>query len=472
MLHTLSHTYNGYSTNVRFNFDYQALSDNYFQFTNSTQPNNSGGFNMYGNTGEQTLPITLVLTTKYNGCRSPQRVVNYATLNIFPRGIGGEIIDPLCPLVVENNDSVYTTGFDTATGDAVNGYIWQYSTTGNEPWTTIGGQGAISLPLWTMEVLGIERMYYIRRVAKHGGNCGGDESSNIIKIETPDVMVTPKFSLPSIICKQNGFQLLPTTSSNGIVGTWHTFQVSISNGISTPSISAPINPSQFSTATAGTFKFIFIPSTTNAVCSDFLIYEVKIYDYITPNPPVANSYCETQQAFSLPLISTNNPAAAILWEVLNENTGNYVAVSAWNTNLYVLYDNPTHANGKEILTFRIALNTNTTVPNYYPCGNIATKNIQLKRKVKFSIPSPISYCVGQTTGLLSLPTQVNIINGKWRIGNTIVTSINTATVGTFVYTYSGDNTCEPYTFTVIIKPNTIVPTFDLPANTCVGVPAP
>ncbi len=314
VLQTVNSDYTGYSASFPISFNYTAL--------------NGNGFIYNGATPGAYLYLTLVITTTYNGCTSSTRVPYYTRIAIYPRSIGGAILVPTCPLMIQNNPAVLTMAYNPAT--ALTAYDWMYCTnytqttpgnyTCNSSWQLLYAADAVDLPLWIPAVLGIPRPYIVKRVARAGVNCGASEDSNSVEVVSPQGLATPNFTLPGALCKTAVTTYYPMpVASPAVSGSWYTI-----TSVNPPAIST--NPvTSINLATAGTFSFIFIPnnpSSNNGVCYDFVKWTVTVGTAFTPTFNPIGPYC-AGTAFTLPATSSNGIAGSWTPAVNNTATTTY-----------------------------------------------------------------------------------------------------------------------------------------------------
>lgn len=137
----------------------------------------------------------------------------------------------------------------------------------------------------------------------------GKSTTKCVIPTTITVTVTPKvipvFTISTTLCAGNAVPLLPTTSNNGITGTW--------------------NPSIVNPFSSGTYTF----TPASGVCAAIATITISIQRSIVPIFSFNTSLCSGQQAPVLPGISDNGIAGT--WNpatVSNTTTGNYIFTPA------------------------------------------------------------------------------------------------------------------------------------------------
>src|SRR3989442_10926509 len=128
------------------------------------------------------------------------------------------------------------------------------------------------------------------------GQCATTATMDI----TIDPQITPTFTQAGPYCQFSTAPALPTTSNNGITGTW--------------------NPATVSTATAGTTTYTFTP--TAGQCATTATIDITIDPQITPTFTQACPYCQFSTAPALPTTSNNGITGA--WKSVME--GNRAAL--------------------------------------------------------------------------------------------------------------------------------------------------
>ena len=217
---------------------------------------------------------------------------------------------------------------------------------------------------------------------------------------TVNPIVTPVFSFgPSlVICNNGSVPALPTTSDNGVTGTW--------------------SPSVVDNHNSGTY--IFTP--TAGLCAVPYTFSVTVNPNITPSFSFGTNLtiCAGGTVPSLPATSQNGITG----------TWNPAVVDNQNSGAYIFTPNA----GQCALPFTFVVTVN---PNLTPT---------------FSFGTTLTICAGGSVP--SLPTtSTNGITGTW--SPSLVDNQNSAT---YTFTPSAGQCSLPATFTVTVNPN-VTPTF-------------
>ncbi|HRG59586.1 MAG TPA: gliding motility-associated C-terminal domain-containing protein [Bacteroidia bacterium] len=220
---------------------------------------------------------------------------------------------------------------------------------------------------------------------------------------TVDANVTPTFTAVANVCQNATAPVLPTNSNNGITGAW------------SPAVS---------TATAGTTTYTFTPNAGQCAISTTL--NITVDAPVTPTFATIGPLCLNASAPSLPGASNNTTPIIGTWSPATINTAS------------------------------AGITTYTFTPNVGECATTTTLDIEITNSITpvFSAIGPL--CLGSTAP--SLPTTSNnipAISGTWSPA-----VINTASVGTFTYTFTPDaGQCAGTTTMDITITNSITPSF-------------
>lgn len=137
---------------------------------------------------------------------------------------------------------------------------------------------AATSPLANYTAISVGGTYYIK--ASNGTEC-----SNVQPVEVRiNTKAIPQFSIPTLLCLNSAPPALPTTSDNGIQGSW--------------------NPSVISTGSIGTTTYEFTPNAGE--CAEKYSLIIEITDEIVPVFANIGPYCQGSLALGLPLKSDNN----------------------------------------------------------------------------------------------------------------------------------------------------------------------
>ncbi len=238
-----------------------------------------------------------------------------------------------------------------------------------------------------------------------GGQCATATTMSV----TVNPSTTPTFTGLGPYCVNSVPAALPTTSNNGVAGTW--------------------NPAAISTATAGTVTYTFSP--TGSPCANTATMAVVVNSSITPTFTALGPYCTGATPAALPATSNNGIAG----------TWNPATIS-------------TATAGNTIYTF---------TPTGSTCATTATMTVTVNASIAPTFTALGPYCVGTAPAALPL-TSTNGVVGTWN-----PTTISTATAGTATYTFTptGSTCATTATMTVTVSA-TITPTFTALGTYCVG----
>ena len=297
---------------------------------------------------------------------------------------------------------------------------------------------------------------------------------------TVDVNITPTFSFGTIltICSGGAVPALPTTSTNGITGTW--------------------NPSTVSNTASGTYTF----TPTAGQCATTATFTVTVNPNITPTFSFGTtlSICDGGTVPVLPATSTNSITGT--WSpstVSNNASGTYTFTPtagqcAVPTTFTVTVNpvlTPTFSFGTALSicngsaapalpntstngiagTWSPATISNTTsgtytfTPNAGQCGTTATLNVTVVANTvpAFSFGTTLTICSGGTVPALP-NTSDNGVSGTW-----LPATVSNTASGTYTFTPTAGVCATTQTFTVTVNP-IVTPTFSFgtTASICVG----
>ncbi len=214
----------------------------------------------------------------------------------------------------------------------------------------------------------------------------------------PNILPTFSFGTALTICAGGTVPTLPTTSANGITGTW--------------------SPSVVDNQNSGVYTF----TPTAGLCATTATFTVTVNPNITPTFSfgTALTICAGGTVPTLPTTSTNNITGTWSPSVVdNQNSGVYTFT-------------PTAGLCATTATFTVTVNPNVTPT--------------------FAFGTAITVCAG--ANIPTLPTtSTNNITGTW-----IPSTVSNQTSGTYTFTPTAGQCATTATFTVTITPN-IVPTF-------------
>ncbi|MFC0776391.1 beta strand repeat-containing protein, partial [Terrimonas alba] len=308
-------------------------------------------------------------------------------------------------------------------------------------------------------------------------NAGQCATTTTITISVNPI-ITPTFDAIAAICSGNTAPVLPTTSNNGINGTW--------------------SPATVSNTTSATYTF----TPEEGQCAVSVTLNVAVTDPITPTFNPIPAICQNATAPELPTTSLNgitgtwNPAV-----VSNNADGTYTFIPddgqcAATTTITVtvtdqitpVFENPgpfclnssapalpaVSSNGisgtwspASISTADAGTTDYIFTPDEGQCGTVVTMSITIADQVTPTFNGIAPLCQNSTPPTLPT-TSINNISGTWSPA-----VINTDDPGTTVYTFTPDaDECgSETTLSITIEPR-VTPTFDLATTICANSPAP
>lgn len=241
-------------------------------------------------------------------------------------------------------------------------------------------------------------------------------TNNLSNSLTPQCLIvdagaTPTFGAIGPFCEGSTTATLPTTSTNGVVGTW------------SPALS---------TTTPGTSNYVFHP--TNAGCADSITVSVTIDPSVTPTFNAVGPFCQGELA-GLPTASSNGISGS--WSPPFSTT-------TVGTQTYTF----TPAAGSVCATTEV-LNVLVDAPS----------------TTQFNTIAPI--CVGTTPPSLT-STSLDGFTGTWA-----PSSINSAVAGTTYYTFTPTSGQCASSYTMSVDINDLNdPTFTQIPALCLGSNSP
>jgi hypothetical protein len=293
---------------------------------------------------------------------------------------------------------------------------------------------------------------------------------------TMDVVVnenmTPTFAQVGPYCAGTPPATLPSTSTNGVDGSWN---------------------AAISTAAAGTTTFTFTPTTG---CNTTATMDVVVNENMTPTFAQVGPYCAGTPPATLPSTSTNSVAgswnAAISTAAAGTITYTFTSTTGCNTTAtmdvvvienvtttfaqvgpYCIGATPatlpsTSTNGVDG-SWNAAISTaaaGTTTFTFTPtagCNTTATMDVVVNEIMTPTFPQLGPYCVGYTHATLP-STSTNGVAGTW---NTTI-STATASVGTTTYTFTPTDDCNTTATMDVVVNEIVTPTFAQVDPYCVG----
>ena len=307
--------------------------------------------------------------------------------------------------------------------------------------------------------------YYIQTVSNSDGACVSATRISVTVTVNPNV--TPTFTAVSPICSGGSLSALPTTSNNGVTGTW--------------------SPALNNTATT-----IYTFTPTAGLCATTTTLTITVNPNVTPTFTAVSPIC-TGDALS-PLPTTSNNSITGTWSpaLNNTTTTTYTFTPtagqcATTTTLTITVNStpttptftavspicsgdalsalPTTSNNSITGTWSPALNnTATTTYTFTPtagqCATTTTLSITVTPNVTptFTAISPI--CSG--AALSALPTTSNNgVTGTWS------PALDNTTTTTYTFTPTAGQCATTTTLDITVTPN-VTPTFTAVAPICSG----
>jgi len=218
--------------------------------------------------------------------------------------------------------------------------------------------------------------------------------------------ITPTFDPIPNICYQTVVPTLPSTSTNGITGTW--------------------NPATISNTASGTYTF----TPTPGFCALPTTIDINV-DIINPLFDAIAPICEGGTVPSLPLISTNGITG----------TWNPATISNTTSGIY------------------------TFTPDANQCATTTNLNVTITPNITPTFNPIASICENSTSPILPL-TSNNGITGTWNPA-----TVSNTTSGDYIFTPTTGQCATNFTLTVTVNPN-ITPTFNSIDAICDGDSTP
>jgi gliding motility-associated-like protein len=237
----------------------------------------------------------------------------------------------------------------------------------------------------------------------NAGQCATPGTLNI----TVNPQITPSFNPIGPLCQNSATPALPTTSINGITGTW--------------------NPANINTGSTGATNYLFTPNTGQCATSGSITVTVT-----SPVTPVFNNIgplCQNSTPPALPATSTNGISGT--WNPPNINT------TIAQTTTY------------------------TFTPNGGQCATPGTLNITVTPQITPTFNTIGPLCENSTPPALT-PTSTNGITGTWNPVN-----INTGTTGAtnYLFTPNTGQCASSGSITVTVTPP-VAPVFNAVGPLC------
>lgn len=370
----------------------------------------SPGTNLGGTTGATVThngsgPNTYTVIGTSNGCASAPVTVNVTISTSLTISVV-----PASATICEGSSVVLT-----ATGGT--NYDWTVNPTGLNPTnaaTVTANPGTTQTYTVTGETSG----------------CTGNTTVTV----TVTPATVPTFTALTAVCRGGTAPTLPTTSNNGITGTWS---------------SAP------STATAGTFNFTFTPSTGQCATTAGISFVVNAP--VTPTFNPMPSVCVGTPVANLPANSNNGIPGGWSPAIVTSAPGtfNYVftpspgqcATTAGNTLIVNPNPTPTVASVTTCANSPITLCANGSGGTFAwsPAGSLSSSSgacvtSTVSSNTTYTIVETLNGCTGSTTATVTIaagltitvtPSSATICNGE-----SVTLTANGGPAGATNYTWS------------------------------------
>jgi len=281
---------------------------------------------------------------------------------------------------------------------------------------------------------------------------------------TPNI--TPTFTAVTPICSGDTLAALPTTSNNGITGSW--------------------SPALNNTATT---TYTFTPSANQ--CANPTTLTITVNPKVTPTFTAVTPICSGDTLAALPNTSNNGITGSWSPALNNTTTTTYTFTPSANqcanpTTLTITVNPkvtptfttvtpicsgdtlaalPTTSNNGITGSWSPAINNTTTTtytftPSANQCANPTTLTITVNPKVTPTFTAVTPICSGDT--LVALPTTSNNgIAGSWS------PALNNTATTTYTFTPSANQCANPTTLTIVVNPK-VTPTFTPVTPICSG----
>ncbi|MGE3653680.1 MAG: gliding motility-associated C-terminal domain-containing protein [Flavobacteriales bacterium] len=343
--------------------------------------------------------------------------------------------------------------------------------------TASGPSSGVSYQVWTAATGGTNlgttplsvsptsnTTYYIQTVSNSDGSCVSATRVPILVTVTPST--TPTFTAVAPICSGDALSPLPTTSNNGVTGTW------------SPALDNTTTTTYTFTPTAGqcaTTTTMSITVDTNVIPTFTAISPICSGDALSPLPTTSNNgitgtwspALDNTTTTTYTFTPTAGQCATTTTMSITVDTNvipTFTAVSPICSG-DALSPLPTTSNNGITGTWSPALdNTTTTTYTFTPtagqCATTTTMSITVDTNVipTFAAVSPI--CSGDA--LSPLPTTSNNgITGTWS------PALDNTTTTTYTFTPTAGQCATTTTMSITVDTN-VIPTFAAVSSICSG----
>ncbi|MCC7333282.1 MAG: gliding motility-associated C-terminal domain-containing protein [Flavobacteriales bacterium] len=399
--------------------------------------------------GDVLAPLPTTSTNGYNGTWSPAINNAATTTYVFTPDPSGPCADTASLTIVVNSKTTPT--FNASTPICSGDFLSPLPTT-----STNGFSGT-----WSPALNNTATTTYT--FTPTAGQCANNATHTI----TVNNSTTPSFNTVSPICSGETLSPLPTTSTNGITGTW--------------------SPALNNTTTT---TYIFTPNSGQ--CASSTTVTITVNSSTTPTFNAVAPICSGDVLSPLPTTSTNGINGSWSPAINNTTTTTYtftpnIGQCAATTTLSITVNPPsitptfnavapicsgyllsplptTSTNGINGSWSPAINNTTTTTYTFSPssgqCANSATIIITVNSLIEPSFNSIQSICTGETLNTLST-TSINGISGTWS------PAINNTATTTYIFTPDAGQCADTTALTIVV--NSIqTPVFSTVAPICSG----
>lgn len=304
----------------------------------------------------------------------------------------------------------------------------------------------------------------------------GQCTINFIRQITITPKATPTFNLPPSICRGATAPILPTTSTNGIIGTW---SPAIVNNNTTGTYTFTPAAGQCGIVTTRTINVYYsnpatfnLPSTLCTGATPPVLPTLSTNGQVGTWSPATVSNTITATYTFTPKASTCAPSIIKTITIIPRVTPVFNNVSSVNCLGGSTYYLPTTSSNGITGTWNPTLVSNTTTQNYTFTPNAsfcAATIVKIISVVPITQPLfnlPTTVCLGSTPPVLPT-TSTNGITGTWS-----PSVVSNTTSGNYIFYPSTFNQCSyVITKTISVVP-VLEPTFNIPTSICSGAVPP
>jgi len=305
------------------------------------------------------------------------------------------IANPSPNVTTSSDVSICTSNSTTLTANGAISYVWSPATGLN----TTNGASVTADPTAT-------QTYTV--TGTDGNQCVNTSQVTVTVTPKP----TPTFTQIPAFCQNSTAPTLPSTSTNGIIGTW--------------------NPATVSNSDVGPTTYTFTPNTTECATTQTMVIEVN--PELVPAFTQVPSFCENTAAPVLPTTSTNG------------------VTGTWNS---------------VVSNSIVGPSTYTFTPNIGVCATTQTMVITVNPAPEPNFTQIPAFCQNSTAPTLP-STSTDGIGGTWNPA-----TVSNSIVGPTIYTFTPNpGICATgQTMDIIVDPE-ITPTFTQIPAFCQNSTAP